>query len=160
MKQLSRDPQAAERARRAERRADAEAGLVVVDTAQVAPAGSKSGGGGFKKGGFKSSFAVVSGGNAGGPGGGSGATSGPGVMKKNVLGDDDDEEDSAGFKDTSRSRTGTVTGPPKVQEDVESDTDEEYADDELRAGGGYYDPRKPTGCFAGCKGTHTIAPVS
>ena len=37
------------------------------------------------------------------------------------------------------------------QDEVESDTDEEYGDD-LSSGGGYYDPRKPTGCFTGCAG--------
>ncbi|QSS66905.1 hypothetical protein I7I51_03117 [Histoplasma capsulatum] len=66
LKQLSRDPQAAERARREERRRDEEAGIVRVEvgggTAKV------GGGGGFKKGGFKSSFTAVGVGAGGGEG--------------------------------------------------------------------------------------------
>ncbi|WEW59458.1 hypothetical protein PRK78_004932 [Emydomyces testavorans] len=162
LKQLSRDPNAAERARRAERKADAEAGLVVVDTAPtvgVAATKSSAGGGGFKKGGFKSSFTVVSAGNNGGAGGGSAATTttGHGLMKKNVLGDDEENEESPGPGSTSRSKGGVDS--KKAGDDVESDTDEEYGGADLVAGGGYYDPRKPTGCFAGCKGAHVV-PVS
>ncbi|KAJ5151772.1 hypothetical protein N7492_010067 [Penicillium capsulatum] len=145
LKQLSRDPNAAEKARRAERRADAEAGLRVID----APTGGSksggpapSGGGGFKKGGFKSSFASVKGPAA--------------PVKKNVLGDEDEDEED-------KTRTSTIqTGAAAPQsicdqdtpDDAESDTDEEYARDS--AGGGYYDPRRPTDCFHGCAGLRGI----
>ncbi|EPS26510.1 hypothetical protein PDE_01447 [Penicillium oxalicum 114-2] len=166
LKQLSRDPNAAEKARRAERRADAEAGLKVLDTTPSStasasaaaigkttkPGGSGGGGGGFKKGGFKSSFATVKGPSA--------------PVKKNVLGDEDEEEGDGSGKngikgeetmDTVQKdrelesrRSGDLQG--KVRgvegEERESDTDEEYARD--REGGGYYDPRRPTGCHAGC----------
>ena len=69
-------------------------------------------------------------------------------MKKNVLGDDDEEEGPAAAKEQPTVSSKPV--PEQVREDAESDTDEEYARD--RDGGGYYDPRRPTGCFAGCAG--------
>ncbi|KAJ6111578.1 hypothetical protein N7523_007639 [Penicillium sp. IBT 18751x] len=140
LKQLSRDPNAAEKARRAERKADAEAGLKVIDAPVGGPVpsggvtGAKSGGG-FKKGGFKSSFAAVKGGPAA-------------PVKKNVLGDDEEEEDHTTAKEPPRVSSKPVSEP--VREDGESDTDQEYARD--RDGGGYYDPRRPTGCFAECVG--------
>ncbi|CAI7661333.1 unnamed protein product [Penicillium pancosmium] len=161
LKQLSRDPNAAEKARRAERKADAEAGLRVIDTPTPATSGAETvsfaqkksgaggGGGGFKKGGFKSSFASVKGSPA------------PGPVKRNVLGDDDDGNTEAGVdgqsggsgkESTKAAPTATTatTGSKLVRDDVESDTDEEYARD--LDGGGYYDPRRPTGCFGGCVG--------
>ncbi|GES63006.1 putative C2H2 finger domain protein [Aspergillus terreus] len=139
LKQLSRDPNAAEKARRAERRADAEAGLRTISTG--ATTSSSGGGGGFKKGGFKSSFTAVK-----GPGA-------PAVPKKNVLGDDDEDDDpqsSGPAETTDRAQTKTLKSSNPPNELGESDTDEEYAND--TAGGGYYDPRKPTGCFHGCAG--------
>ncbi|KAJ5975176.1 C2H2 finger domain protein [Penicillium waksmanii] len=180
LKQLSRDPNAAEKARRAERKADAEAGLRVIDTptpttttgggagggggaeavsfAQKAKAKSGAGGGGFKKGGFKSSFASVKGSSA--TGSGSGTGSGP--VKRNVLGDDGDDDGNMNTEAGIDGQTGkeavkaaptataTTTGSKLVRDDVESDTDEEYARD--LDGGGYYDPRRPTGCFGDCGG--------
>ncbi|KAJ5377913.1 uncharacterized protein N7496_005322 [Penicillium cataractarum] len=159
LKQLSRDPNAAEKARRAERKADAEAGLKVLD----APGGNASvkgvksgggaggGGGGFKKGGFKSSFSTVKGPVA--------------PVRKNVLGDDEEEDDntgevgSAGGKDKADGGVGGQgTRGEEVRQDAESDTDEEYARD--RDGGGYYDPRRPTGCYAGCAGLTEVKAVS
>lgn len=159
LKQLSRDPNAAEKARRAERKADAEAGLKVIDgpvDSATPSAGSKAGGGGgggagFKKGGFKSSFAAVKGPTA--------------PVKRNVLGDgdgDDDDDDNDYDDDEDEGRTSTKDqlgstisklAPDEARED-ESDTDEEYARD--REGGGYYDPHRPTGCSAGCAGLKGI----
>ncbi|KAJ6153756.1 hypothetical protein N7470_006715 [Penicillium chermesinum] len=65
-----------------------------------------------------------------------------------------------------------TTTPPEVQpagstefksqnqsmgdEAVESDTDEDYAPD-LKDGGGYYNPRKPTACSPSCPGYHANA---
>lgn len=141
LKQLSRDPNAAEKARRAERKADAEAGLRVIDAPSggaTSGGGGPSGGGGFKKGGFKSSFASVKGPAA--------------PVKKNVLGDDDEEEDH-----TPKIQPGAAAPKPTEQEvpdEAESDTDEEYARDQ--AGGGYYDPRRPTDCFGGCAGLQGV----
>ncbi|KAJ5152820.1 uncharacterized protein N7482_009298 [Penicillium canariense] len=136
--------------RAAERKADAEAGLKVLD----APAGNTSssgvksgGGGGFKKGGFKSSFSTVKGPAA--------------PVKKNVLGDEDDEAEE-GAQVVGKEPAGAVgsnTGrDEEVREDAESDTDEEYARD--RDGGGYYDPRRPTGCYAGCAGIREVQATS
>ncbi|KAJ5537903.1 Zinc finger C2H2 [Penicillium frequentans] len=134
LKQLSRDPNAAEKARRAERKADAQAGLRVIDAPITSTNSSGTGGGGFKKGGFKSSFAAVKG-------------AAP-VLKKNVLGDDDDDEAQSTHQDQPGSTGSKSTRGDDI--DAESDTDEEYARDEQ--GGGYYDPRRPTGCLAGCAG--------
>ncbi|KAJ5219763.1 hypothetical protein N7468_008967 [Penicillium chermesinum] len=78
LKELSRDPNAAEKARRAERKADEQNGLTVIDTPNADTSNTlNKGKGGFKKGGFKSSFAAVKGPTA--------------PAKKNVLGDDDDD---------------------------------------------------------------------
>jgi hypothetical protein len=164
LKQLSRDPNAAERARRAEKRADAEAGLRVLDhdTSLSTAVGSGSGGGGggggggsgggFKKGGFKSSFTTVK---------GPAAPATP--ARKNVLGDDDDDVEDMNY---SRTKTGAPDRPDAPsskanrsgkendrKDAMESDTDEEYGKDD---GGGYYDPRRPTDCFPGCVGAKDV----
>lgn len=126
LKQLTRDPNAVEKNRRAERKADAEAGLKVIETPanNVAPSGSSTG---FKKGGFKSSFATIKGKAA------------P-VKRKNVLGDDDEDDIPKPREDDP----SDVRKPQKSEDDdVESETDE--YDQE-----GYYNPRRPTDCFAGC----------
>ncbi|KAJ5130194.1 Zinc finger C2H2 [Penicillium bovifimosum] len=129
LKQLSRDPNAAEKNRRAERKANADAGLKTIEVAggSTAPSAGKSG---FKKGGFKSSFAAVK---------------APGVQKapvkrKNVLGDDEDDVDPTPPPETA----SEVGKTQKNEEDVESDTDGEYGSE------GYYDPRRPTDCFPEC----------
>ncbi|CAI7609758.1 unnamed protein product [Penicillium glandicola] len=129
LKQITRDPHAAEKNRRAERKADAEAGLKVLETAgdnAVPSVGST----GFKKGGFKSSFAAVK---------GTVAPTAP--AKKNVLGDD--EEDNS---PKPQNNDPSDAGRPQKREhgDMESETDEEYGPE------GYYDPRRPTDCFAAC----------
>ncbi|KAJ5343579.1 hypothetical protein MYU51_021695 [Penicillium brevicompactum] len=132
LKQISRDPNAAEKARRAERKADAEAGLKVIETpGDSAPRASTStGGGGFKKGGFKSSFAAVK---------GSAAPAAP--VKRNVLGDDDDTPQPKNEPlPTARSQQKETSG------EIESDDDQEYG----QGAEAYYDPRRPTDCFAGC----------
>ncbi|KAB8217569.1 hypothetical protein BDV33DRAFT_138291 [Aspergillus novoparasiticus] len=143
LKQLSRDPNAAEKARRAERRADAEAGLRVIDTKASAAVGTGGGGGGgFKKGGFKSSFTTVK-----------GPVAPTAPTKKNVLGDDDDEDEIPESNYTSQRAQATqdLSDQPDY---AESDTDAEYSSDTM--GSAYYDPLKPTGCFAGCVSTKNI----
>ncbi|KAL1956690.1 hypothetical protein VTO42DRAFT_6940 [Malbranchea cinnamomea] len=162
LKQLSRDPNAAERARRAERKADEEAGLIVVSSAADANKTSSGGqkstggglGGGFKKGGFKSSFTVVT--PAPGTTAANGATSGGVMKRKNVLADEDDDDDEQP-QDLQKGQTRNTTKSAEAKADAESDTDEEYGKDDLSAGGGYYDPRKPTGCFAGCPGENVVS---
>ncbi|KAL3469373.1 hypothetical protein BJX99DRAFT_241469 [Aspergillus californicus] len=154
LKQLSRDPNAAEKARRAEKKADAEAGLRVLDSANTSTipgtrsdgggGGGDGGGGGFKKGGFKSSFTTVK-----------GPVAPAAPTKKNVLGDDDDEGGgkslAGGASDVPGIKSGKHTDSSQEQE---SDTDVEYMTD--TAGGGYYDPRRPTDCFPGCVGGSNI----
>ncbi|GAM42211.1 C2H2 finger domain protein [Talaromyces pinophilus] len=153
LKQLSRDPNAAERARKAERKADAEAGLVRVDTttASAAAAGTTTtgggGGGGFKKGGFKSSFTTVK-----GPAASAASTAAP--VRKNVLGGDDDDDDMVENKTTSTTTTN-VANPRKLDTDVESDTDDEYRNGDSEQA--YYDPLKPTECFDGCPGIKAVS---
>lgn len=103
--------------------------------------GTGGAGGGFKKGGFKSSFAAVK-----------GPVAQAAPAKKNVLGDDEEDEQGQATEEMS-----AHTKPAQdTDEDVnaESDTDEEYAD---TASGGYYDPRKPTGCFDRCSGLSLVA---
>ncbi|KAF4215785.1 hypothetical protein CNMCM5878_007774 [Aspergillus fumigatiaffinis] len=145
LKQLSRDPNAAEKARRAERKADAEAGLRVIGTTPASGAGGAGGtggGGGFKKGGFKSSFTTVK-----------GPVSGTVSTRKNVLGDDDDDDadQAVGAGEPSESVRNKPRQYTDAQHDnAESDTDEEYANDDTEAS--YYDPRKPTECSSRCPG--------
>ncbi|KAF7118989.1 hypothetical protein CNMCM5793_008629 [Aspergillus hiratsukae] len=145
LKQLSRDPNAAEKARRAERKADAEAGLRVIGTTPgtVAPAAvGTSGGGGFKKGGFKSSFTTVK-----------GPVPAAVSTRKNVLGDDDDDDadEAAGAGELSESARNKPRQDTDAQPDnAESDTDEEYTSGDM--GASYYDPRRPTDCSSRCPG--------
>ncbi|OKL62863.1 hypothetical protein UA08_02122 [Talaromyces atroroseus] len=170
LKQLSRDPNAAERARKAERKADAEAGLVRVNNnnnnnnSSNATATSSTGasGGGFKKGGFKSSFTAVKGPAAVTP-----------SVKKNVLRDDDDD-DNDGNDGVSNFRASTTSGQhstkagagaklphkdTRLVNDGESDTDDDYGNDD-NTGEAYYSPLKPTGCFPGCEGAKAVPATS
>ncbi|KAI5305057.1 hypothetical protein KEM56_005402 [Ascosphaera pollenicola] len=143
LKQLSKDPNAAERARRAERKADEKAGLLVVEN-NPAPA-STGGSGGFKKGGFKSSFASVTG------------LSQPKAFK-NVLGDDKAEHAAGAVPaDSAVAPRGGSRGLPtsgqRERSEDNTDTDEEELASELRTEGGYYDPFKPTACPKPCPGS-------
>ncbi|KUL84163.1 hypothetical protein ZTR_07227 [Talaromyces verruculosus] len=156
LKQLSRDPNAAERARKAERKADAEAGLVRVDTSTASAVaagttttggGGGGGGGGFKKGGFKSSFTTVK-----GPAASAASTAAP--VRKNVLGGDDDDDDMVENKTMSTTATNRAESR-KLDTDVESDTDDEYRNGDSEQA--YYDPLKPTGCFDGCAGAKAVS---
>lgn len=54
MKLMQRDPNASDKARRAERKADEKSGLITITPLDVGSTGEKKGG--FKKGGFKSAF--------------------------------------------------------------------------------------------------------
>jgi hypothetical protein len=93
----------------------------------VAPSGGSAG---FKKGGFKSSFATIKG----------TAAPTPLVKKKNVLEDDDED-------DIPKPREGDTSnvGKPQKSEDDDAESETDEYDQE-----GYYDPRRPTDCFAGC----------
>lgn len=58
MKQMQRDPNASDKARRAEKKADEKSGLITIKPLKLE---SSSGKGGFKKGGFKSAFGSTAG---------------------------------------------------------------------------------------------------
>ena len=60
MKQMQRDPNASDKARRAERRADEKSGLISIKPIKIETKPAASGSG-FKKGGFKSAFGGSSG---------------------------------------------------------------------------------------------------
>lgn len=130
-----------------------------VDTSTSSAAGTTTtttgggGGGGFKKGGFKSSFTTVK-----GPAGSVSSTAAP--VRKNVLGGDDDEDDmvdntnktkASGLSTATTNRTERKT----LDADVESDTDDEYRNDDPEQA--YYNPSKPTGCFDGCLGMKAVS---
>ncbi|KAL1996069.1 hypothetical protein VTN49DRAFT_392 [Thermomyces lanuginosus] len=165
LKQLSRDPNAAERARRAERKADEEAGLVRV-TSEVAAGNSSSNntgkttaGAGFKKGGFKSSFTTVKG-PAVPAATTTTATTTP-AKRKNVLGDDDEEEeDGSGGGKSGKGEGGSTqrrdAPVAKAAANAESETEDEgYGPD--GTGDAYYDPARPTACHDGCPALRRVA---
>lgn len=104
--------------------------------------GSGGGGGGFKKGGFKSSFTAVK------------ASAAPVNVKKNVLGGDD-EEDGGGARPAEKVDDGLKAKQTDAQIEAESDTDEEYSNS--APGEAYYDPRRPTDCFSGCRGATLVS---
>lgn len=115
MRQLTRDPMAADKARKAEAKANAGSGLISIKIGNDSATGAKKGG--FKKSGFKSAFAP--------------------------MGDDDlklgstPQEPKNGAEDSKRS--GTEVDIPGFEDDeAESDTDDEAYDYEI------YDPRYPT----------------
>ncbi|PLB44663.1 hypothetical protein P170DRAFT_513813 [Aspergillus steynii IBT 23096] len=162
LKQLSRDPNAAEKARRAEKKVDAEAGLRVIDTNRDGASlgtgtvggggGGVSSAGGFKKGGFKSSFTAVK-----------GPVAPTAPTRKNVLGDDDDDDDDDEHPDlaeTGERAEAQSPGPAGGirHESAESDTDEEIMHNKV--GGDYYDPRRPTDCWPECVGARTVEATS
>ena len=111
MKQMQRDPNAANKARKAERKADEKSGLITIKPMRLG--GTAGSGGGFKKGGFK-----------------------------NAFGGDEKEEVKIKKEEVRPDEYVKVLSEAA---DAESDTDSED-------GEGYYDPRRPTGCFEGCPG--------
>lgn len=95
MKKLARDPMAAEKARKAEEKANKGGGMISIKLGGDEGVKKK---GGFKKGGFKSAFAPVE-----GPGSGSGPGSG----------------------DDKRQKSEEVKPAKMLADEDESDTDEE-----------------------------------
>ena len=107
---MQRDPNASDKARRAERRADEKSGLISIKPVKLDMGSSKSGGG-FKKGGFKSAFG------------------GADVKKE----DDGDAETAAAIKPASGFKKIGDSTPTPVEipaaprnTDEESDTDDDY----------------------------------
>ncbi|ESZ89607.1 hypothetical protein SBOR_10005 [Sclerotinia borealis F-4128] len=115
MRQLTRDPMASTKARKAEAKANSQSGLISIKLGGEASlgAGATGGGsskkGGFKKSGFKSAFA---------PGSGEGT--------------------DAPIKDEIEEKNGVCSTLEVKGEDLESDTDDEQSGHEM------YDPRHPT----------------
>ncbi|MCJ1365351.1 hypothetical protein MMC16_004472, partial [Acarospora aff. strigata] len=128
MKQMTRDPLASSKARRAERKADEKSGLITIkpvgstSTSTAVNTTTTTTTTGFRKGGFRSAF------------GGGGGEKGEG-------------EGEAG-------EVGVREGLPKVLkmvDEVGKDEGEGESDGEDE-GDEYYDPERPTGCFVGCAG--------
>lgn len=92
MKKLARDPMAAEKARKAEEKANKGGGMISIKLG----GDEKPKKGGFKKGGFKSAFAPVVGAGSGpGPGPGSGDDTrqkGEEAKPAKMLGDEDESD--------------------------------------------------------------------
>ncbi|KAI9660057.1 MAG: hypothetical protein M1821_001409 [Bathelium mastoideum] len=131
MKQMHREPLAS-KARRAERKADARAGLVSIKMdlnpsnttgGASSSGGGGGGGGGFKKGGFKNAFVGTE----------------AGTMS-----------DDGGLMDAGKApREADVV--PSVEKEV-NEREEEDEESDLEGGEDAYDPRRPTGCHPGCPG--------
>ncbi|EKD14302.1 uncharacterized protein L3040_008347 [Drepanopeziza brunnea f. sp. 'multigermtubi'] len=116
MRQLTRDPLASSKARKAEAKANSQSGLISIKLGDSGGGGTSGGGGfkksGFKKSGFKSAFAPVD---------------GEGVK----------EEERAEIKqEDNNNNNNRLPGSLKLVDEGESDTEDE----------GYemYDPRHPT----------------
>lgn len=132
---MSRDPNAADKARRAERKADEKSGLISIkldDATTSKPSG-------FKKGSFKSAF------------GGASATV-PGVL------------DSAAKDDTPASRFKKIGGPPSGATTQQGNTEGTFGKRKSvkeepipapvmpeKIDYEYYDPRRPTSCDQACE---------
>ena len=102
MKQMQRDPLAASKARKAERKADEKSGLITIKPVKIDVQPTSAAASGFKKGGFKNAF------------GGDEIKREEGVVVAQKLG---------GIKAEPRTNDEDV----KVKDElVESDTDDEY----------------------------------
>ena len=100
MKQMSRDPQAAAKARKAERRAEEKnGGVISIKPVSIPSSGTKPTATGFKKGGFKNAFGSV----------------------------DDEEEKSEKSEKKEPRREPKVEGW-ETSEQVEGESDEEWGD--------------------------------
>ncbi|KAL8879345.1 MAG: hypothetical protein Q9192_008252, partial [Flavoplaca navasiana] len=113
LRQMTRDPSAPSRARRAEQKNNP----ISIKPLSATPS-TKTGG--FKKGGFKNAFGPAE--------------------------DDDGEEEvvkEVGGRDVREEKEDVREG----NGDEESDDDDDGLDEGER-----YDPRRPTGCWAGCEG--------
>ncbi|KAI5291990.1 hypothetical protein KEM52_006704 [Ascosphaera acerosa] len=141
LKQLSKDPTAAERARRAERRADEKAGLIVVESKAQAATGSSASASasslttgkvsvGFKKGGFKSSFASVA---------------GPQQVQVQVQAQPEPAQPQP-VAESSRASASSESARAQRAGDVADnwETDEDELESDCANEGGYYNPDKPT----------------
>lgn len=134
MKQMQRDPLSRQKALRAERRADEKSGVQVITIKPLVSGGgpnnkssSGDGGGGFKKGGFKNAFGEPD------------ANDETKTMRVGMG-----EGANAGDGDEAGIGLKAREGEMKEGAEEESESDDE--------GNEKYDPRRPTGCWAGCPG--------
>ncbi len=132
MKQMSRDPSAVSKARRAEAK-DSLIKIKPLSSSSAPSSGTgasssagKAGGSGFKKGGFKNAFAPAG--------------------KEEVVVDADVQIEKG---DDGVGGRGEGT---KAEVEVEAETDQSGTDDDGLEEGERYDPRRPTGCWDGCPG--------
>lgn len=144
MKQMQRDPLLRAKALRAERRADEKSGLVQVITLKkpdpaVGTAGAP-GGGGFRKGGFRNAF-VLANGDGDGDGDGGGKNGG-------------EDGEGEGGAEEAKVAGGIGAGKVEVVKEVVEGLGESGGESESESEdeGEKYDPRRPTGCGAGCPG--------
>ncbi|KAK5019132.1 hypothetical protein BJ546DRAFT_119164 [Cryomyces antarcticus] len=124
MKQMTRDPLATDKARRAERRADEKSGLIAIKPISLsANATSTSAGKGFKRGGFKSAFGAPA----------------------------DTAVEGSDNKPFAKQEGRVVeTGGSVVKTVVGVGAEEEEEEDERDLGYEYYNPLLPTGCGSDC----------
>ncbi|KAI9745098.1 MAG: hypothetical protein M1818_001376 [Claussenomyces sp. TS43310] len=115
MRQLTRDPMAADKARKAEAKANAGSGLISIKIGESSSGAKK---GGFKKAGFKSAFAPAD----------------SGVPRDESA--DGDSKSAVEERGPARSEVVKIAG--FSENDGESDTDDEAYDYKI------YDPRYPT----------------
>ncbi|KAF2097933.1 hypothetical protein NA57DRAFT_57106 [Rhizodiscina lignyota] len=123
MKRMQRDPNAAEKARRAERKADEKAGLLAIKPIKIATSGTSKAGAGFTKAGFKSAFTPVSDGVE--------ETGKPAAGFKRIDAGDEKVEEAAEKAEAVAS---------------DEDTEDEWSDYSYEA----YDPSKPLDCGPEC----------
>ncbi|KAL8729559.1 MAG: hypothetical protein Q9166_004639 [cf. Caloplaca sp. 2 TL-2023] len=114
LRQMTRDPSAPSRARRAEQKANP------ISIKPLSSTPSSKAGGGFKKGGFK-----------------------------NAFGGDDDGEKEVKVETVGK---GVMEAEGKEKENVGGKVEESESEDDGLREEERYDPRKPTGCWAGCEG--------
>lgn len=131
---MQRDPLSRQKALRAERRADEKSGVQVITIKPLVSGGgpnnkssSGDGGGGFKKGGFKNAFGEPD------------ANDETKTMRVGMG-----EGANAGDGDEAGIGLKAREGEMKEGAEEESESDDE--------GNEKYDPRRPTGCWAGCPG--------
>ncbi|QSZ37102.1 hypothetical protein DSL72_009194 [Monilinia vaccinii-corymbosi] len=114
MRQLTRDPMASSKARKAEAKANSQSGLISIKLGGEASSGAGAAGAGFKKGGFKKSGF------------------------KSAFAPADGEAADVPVKDAAEDKIDVGKNVEVKGEDLESDTDEEQYGPEM------YDPRYPT----------------
>lgn len=132
---MQRDPLSRQKALRAERRADEKSGVQVITIKPLVSGGgpinkssSGDGSGGFKKGGFKNAFGEP---------------------------DVNDETKTMRVGMGEGANVGDGDGAGVGLKGREGETREEGGDEESESedeGNEKYDPRRPTGCWAGCPG--------